>query len=43
VVLRASSWIEEKLGKSGADVLRKVFGVVLLAIAIKLIKTNLLK
>ncbi len=43
VVLRASNWIEEKLGKSGADVLRKVFGVVLLAIAIKLIKTNLLK
>lgn len=42
-VLKASSWIEEKLGKSGADVLRKVFGVILLAIAIKLIKTNLFK
>ena len=29
------------LGKAGANVLRKVFGVILLAIAIKLFKTNL--
>ena len=41
VVLRASSWIERKLGTAGAEILRKVFGVILLAIAIKLFKTNL--
>ncbi|MCY7351663.1 MAG: MarC family protein [Cytophagaceae bacterium] len=40
-VLRASSWIERKLGIAGAEILRKVFGVILLAIAIKLFKTNL--
>jgi multiple antibiotic resistance protein len=40
-VLRASSWIERKIGTAGAEVLRKVFGVILLAIAIKLFKTNL--
>jgi multiple antibiotic resistance protein len=41
IVLKASSWLERKLGKAGANVLRKVFGVILLAIAIKLFKTNL--
>ena len=41
IVLRTSVWIENKLGQTGADILRKVFGMILLAIAIKLIKTNL--
>ncbi|GHA72557.1 MarC family protein [Pontibacter akesuensis] len=41
LVLKGSSWIERKLGKAGANVLRKVFGIILLAIAIKLFKTNL--
>jgi multiple antibiotic resistance protein len=41
LVLKASSWIEKKLGKAGADVLRKIFGVILLAIAVKLFKTNI--
>lgn len=40
VVLKASGWIERRLGQAGADVLRRVFGVILLAIAIKLFKTN---
>ena len=40
LVLRASSWIERKLGKTGEDILRRVFGVILLAIAIKLFKQN---
>lgn len=39
-VLRNSDWIERKLGKSGTDVLRRVFGVILLAIAVKLFKSN---
>lgn len=40
VVLRSSGWIQRKIGKGGATVLRKVFGIVLLAIAIKLFKSN---
>ncbi len=40
LVLRFSGWIQRKLGKGGAMVLRKVFGIVLLAIAIKLFKSN---
>jgi multiple antibiotic resistance protein len=40
LVLRTSHWIERKLGKAGEDILRKVFGVILLAIAIKLFKAN---
>jgi len=41
LVLKSSDWIEQKLGQGGTDVLRKVFGIILLAIAIKLFKTNL--
>jgi multiple antibiotic resistance protein len=41
VVLKGSAVIERKLGKEGANVLRKIFGIILLAIAIKLFKTNL--
>ncbi len=41
IVLKSSSWIEQKLGESGSDILRKVFGVILLAIAIKLFKSNI--
>ena len=40
LVLKASNWIEKKLGQAGADVLRKIFGVVLLAIAIKMFRTH---
>jgi multiple antibiotic resistance protein len=41
IVLKTSGWLEQKLGQSGTDVLRKVFGVILLAIAIKLFKNNI--
>jgi len=40
LVLRSSSWLERVIGKSGFSVLRRVFGVVLLAIAVKLFKSN---
>lgn len=40
VVLRASSWLEQKIGKSGFAVLRRVFGVILLSIAVKIFKSN---
>lgn len=41
VVLKSSSFIQKKIGKNGASILRKVFGIILLAIAIKLFKSNL--
>ena len=41
VVLRTSEWIEQKLGIAGTETLRKVFGIILLAIAIKLFRSNL--
>ena len=41
LVLKSSNWIEKKLGQGGIDILRKVFGIILLAIAVKLFKTNL--
>ena len=40
-VIRSSNFIKKKLGLAGAEILRKVFGIVLLAIAIKLFKTNI--
>lgn len=43
VVLKASVWLEKKLGKSGFQILRKIFGIILLAIAVKILKTNLFK
>jgi len=40
VVLRFVPILEKKLGQGGIDVLRRIFGILLLAIAIKLFKTN---
>lgn len=40
MVLKASSKIERMLGKNGLGVIRKTFGVVLLAIAVKLFAGN---
>lgn len=42
VVLKSTTWLELKLGKTGLDVLRRIFGIILLSIAIKIFKTNLL-
>ncbi len=42
LVLKTSQWLERKIGKAGIAIIRKIFGIILLAIAIKLIKTNLL-
>lgn len=38
-VLKNLTWIEAKIGKTGSEILRKVFGVILIAIAVKLVKT----
>lgn len=40
-VLKLSNWIEQKIGRGGEAILRKVFGIVLLAIAIKIFRANL--
>ena len=40
IVLKMSSKLEKILGEGGLGVIRKVFGVVLLAIAVKLFATN---
>lgn len=42
LVLNSSDWLEKRLGKSGLSILRKVFGIVLLGIAIRLIRANML-
>jgi multiple antibiotic resistance protein len=41
VVLRSSSYLERKIGQSGFAVLRRVFGVILLSISVKIFKSNL--
>ena len=41
LVLKTSGWLERKIGNGGFMILRKVFGIILLSIAIKLFKTNL--
>lgn len=41
MVLRTTGYLEKMLGKSGIAVLRKIFGIILLAIAVKLFRTNM--
>ncbi len=41
VVLKSSRRIEKFLGKNGLNVIRKIFGVILLAIAVKLFASNI--
>lgn len=41
LVLKSSSKIKKFLGKQGINVIRKIFGVILLAIAVKLFATNI--
>jgi multiple antibiotic resistance protein len=41
IVLHSLKWIEKALGPSGVIVVRKFFGVILLAIAVKIFGTNI--
>jgi multiple antibiotic resistance protein len=41
LVLKSSGRIEQILGKNGLNVIRKIFGVILLAIAVKLFTSNI--
>ncbi len=38
IVLKSTNWLERKLGRTGLDVLRRIFGIILLSIAIKIFK-----
>lgn len=40
IVLKNTAWLEKLLGKTGLNILRKAFGIILLAIAIKLFRNN---
>ena len=41
IVLKSSGKIEKFIGKQGITVIRKIFGIILLAIAVKLFATNI--
>lgn len=41
IVLHSLKWIEKALGKSGLTVIRKFFGVILLAISVKIFGSNI--
>jgi len=40
LVLKSTRWVEKLLGPTGVAILRKAFGIILLAIAVKLFITN---
>lgn len=42
IVLKSTNWLEKKIGTSGFAVIRRVFGIILLAIAVKIFKEYLL-
>lgn len=41
LVLKSTNWLEKKIGSAGLGVLQKVFGIILLSIAVKLFKDNI--
>jgi len=43
LVLKSLKWIERALGPSGLIVVRKFFGVILIAIAVKIFGSNIVK
>ena len=43
LVLGSLKWIEKALGINGLMIMRKFFGVILLAIAVKIFGTNIVK
>lgn len=42
-VLKSSTWLEKKIGPSGFAVIRRVFGIILLSIAVKIFKENIIQ
>jgi multiple antibiotic resistance protein len=42
LVLKSTNWLEKKIGEGGMGLLRKIFGIILLSISIKLFKDNII-
>lgn len=40
LIIRSASWIQNKIGEQGEAILHKAFGIILIAISIKLFKSN---
>ena len=40
IVLRSSNWIAKKIGAKGVSTLRQVFGIILIAIAFEMFRSN---
>jgi multiple antibiotic resistance protein len=40
IVITSTNWIEKKIGNGGIHIIRKFFGVILLAISVKIFKAN---
>lgn len=41
IVLKSSNWIQNKMGESGITIMERVFGLILIAIGMKMLITNL--
>ena len=41
IILKSSTRIERLLGKNGIAIIRRVFGIILLSISVKLFSTNI--
>ena len=41
IILKSSNTIEKILGKNGIGIIRRVFGIILLSISVKLFSTNI--
>jgi len=41
LVLKSTNWLERKIGEAGIGIIQKIFGIILLSIAIKLFKDNI--
>lgn len=41
LVLKSTNWLERKIGEGGIGIIQKIFGIILLSIAIKLFKDNI--
>ena len=42
VVLKSAEWLQSRLGKNGITIMERVFGVLLIAIAMKMLIGNLI-
>ena len=41
LALRSTGWLERKIGDSGLEALRKIFGIIIIAVAIQMFRSNL--